>query len=175
MSELPHNETLSPNPPAMDAEAARRLVRRELATRSRLGYLTLLLLAALGVAAVLSLWLTEPGLPPATHLAFAGLCAVGLAWVVFCGWVLTRRKVLYARQRIVAARLAVAFSALFSAGSLAVALIRQATGGYLASAFGLGLTAFAVAQLRRARQHHEALVQLRRSLAQQREETELAA
>ncbi|MFB9686442.1 hypothetical protein [Amycolatopsis plumensis] len=40
--------------------------------------------------------------------AFAGLIAVGLAWAAFAGWVLSRRRPLFARDRVLGALAAAA-------------------------------------------------------------------
>jgi hypothetical protein len=54
-----------------------------------------------------------------THVAFALIVSVALAWVVFASWVLARRRVLFGSDRVVAATMGLAFSALFTAGMLA--------------------------------------------------------
>ena len=127
------------------------------------------------VLAVGSLWLTEPDLPPRTRIAFAALCAIGSAWVIFCFWVLTRRKVLYARERIVSARIAVAASTAFVVGSLTLGLTQQTRGGLLAAACGAVVLALALVLLRRAQQQHAALQDLRRRLSNEENTAELAA
>jgi hypothetical protein len=48
------------------------------------------------------------------------IVSVALAWAVFATWVLMRRRVLFGRDSVVAAAMGVAFSALFTAGMLAV-------------------------------------------------------
>lgn len=141
-------------------EEMQRRVSTELSVRSRVGYTALLLVALFGAVAIGSLWLTEPSLPVRTQVAFAGLVAIGLSWVAFAAWVLTRRHVLLAGHRIVAARMAVAFCALFTVGSLVVG----GRAGYAAAGTGVVLLVVAVAMLRSARRRFEELMERRRAL-----------
>ncbi|MFP5285478.1 MAG: hypothetical protein ACLGI9_07055, partial [Thermoanaerobaculia bacterium] len=67
------------NDPRPSLEEVRKSLAGELSTRSRLAY-TVLLLVDLGLAAAVgSLWLTEPGLPARTQIAFGLLVAFALA------------------------------------------------------------------------------------------------
>jgi hypothetical protein len=148
--------------PTIDVGAIRSLLAAELSLKARLVHVALLLIA-LAVAGVAgSLLLTEPDLPMRTQLAFAGIALIGLTWAGFATWVLTRRKILYARQQIVAGRMAVAFCTIFVIGALAAAVSlgspRAAAG---AAGFGLLLLGLAVGVLVRARRHHAALLHLR--------------
>ncbi len=139
--------------PQPSTEDLRRRLASELAMPSRLGH-TALLLAGLAAAAVAgSLVATEPALPAATQLAFGVMTLIGLAWAAFAAWVLARRRVLFAAHRVIAARMAVAFTALFSAGSLAVWVAggRQAAGALGAAATGAVMLAAAVLVLSHAR------------------------
>src|SRR5690606_21414194 len=84
------------------AEDVRRRLAAELALPSRLGH-TLLVLAGLAVATTVgSLLATEPSLPARTRIAFAAIVAAGLAWAALAGWVLARRRVLFASHRVIA-------------------------------------------------------------------------
>src|SRR4051795_5039610 len=94
------------------------LARTELSLRARLGHVLLALVASAMTVVVLSLWLTEPALPPRTTAAFAMLTIIGLAWVAYSVWVLSARRVMLAQQRVVAGRLAVAFTGAFAAGCM---------------------------------------------------------
>lgn len=143
--------------PKISVEEMQNMVNQELSLPSRLGY-TVLLLAALTVAGgTASLWLTEVGLPARTRIAFAAIVIIGSAWVVYALWVLTRRRVLLAGHRIIAGRMAVAFSAVFAAGSLAL-------GVYAATAFGLLMVAVAIGVLVHARRRFAQLTYRRREL-----------
>lgn len=95
-------------------------VRAQVGMPSRLGY-TALLIAGVGMAGLAATLLaTEPALPPRTRIAFALLVAAGLAWASFAGWVLARRRVLFGRQQVVAASMAVVVTLVFLAGAAAV-------------------------------------------------------
>lgn len=112
------------NDPRPSLEEVRKSLAGELSTRSRLAY-TVLLLVDLGLAvAVGSLWLTEPGLPARTQIAFGLLVAFALTWSGFLLWTLTRRKVMLARHRVLAGRLAVTFCSFFTLGALALGLLQ---------------------------------------------------
>jgi hypothetical protein len=99
------------------------------------------------------------------------MVAIGLAWVAYAVWVLTRRRVLLAGHRIVAARMAVAFTTIFAAGSLALGIWGPAgRAAYGAAGTGAVMLAVAIAMLLSARRRFDALMQRRNAL-----ERELAA
>jgi uncharacterized membrane protein YfcA len=155
--------------PAVAADDICRILRAELSSKVRGAYLVGLLATATFAVALSSLWLTEPHLPMRTQIAFATLVAINLGWACFCLWVLTRRRVLYARQGVVAGRLAVAWSSVFVAGALAAGFDSgHVNGGLLAAAFGSVLLGCAVLMLRRAVSRHQELLALRHSLAESR-------
>jgi hypothetical protein len=141
---IDHSAMPAPRP---SVDELRRFLAAEVALPSRIGY-TALLLAGLGVAAAIgSLLATEPDLPARTRAAFAVIVGVGLAWAGFAAWVLARRRVLFASHRVIAARMGVAFSALFTICAAAVwhgGAHRQS--GALA-AFAVGAAMFAAAVL----------------------------
>ena len=151
--------------PKISVVEMQRLMAAELSLRSRLGY-TALMLVALGASGVIgSLWLTEPSLPARTQIAFALMIGIGLSWVTYCAWVLTRRQVLLAGHRIIAARMAIAFSAIFVAGSLALAVWGSAGRPALAAAgFGAVMLTVAFAILLSARRRFEELMKRRDAL-----------
>lgn len=140
------------------ADMQRRLAA-ELSLGSRVTYGLLLLFDLLVLAAVASLWLTEPALPLRTHLAFGGIVLVGLAWAAFFAWTLGRRKVLLARHRLAAGRIAVAATGLFTAGSLLLAAFVEPmrSTGLAAGAFGVTLLVVAALVFRGARRRFEEL------------------
>ncbi len=172
---LPSDDRKSDSRP-FNVQAVQQLLRDELSMASRLPYVLLLLLSTAMVVVVGSLWLTEPGLPPRTQIAFGALCAIGAGWITFCVWVLTQRRVLYARQQVISARLGMIFCALFAVGSAVVGLAQSAMlGGLLAGGCGLVLFGFAYGMHLRAVRHHNTLLQLRNSLQALDSKTRLAA
>ncbi|HSK20666.1 MAG TPA: hypothetical protein VK912_16050 [Longimicrobiales bacterium] len=139
--------------PRPSADELRSRLAAELALPSRVGY-TALLLAGLTVAAVTgSLLATEAGLPGRTQAAFVVVASAGLAWAALAAWVLARRRVLFASHRVMAGRMSVTCTALFTAGALTVWLLgsRQQPGALAAAAVGAAMLAVAVVVLLRAR------------------------
>lgn len=150
-----------------DAEAAdlaRRIAEVELSLRSRIAHGALLAIALAATVVVVALWLTEPGLPPRTRTAFAVLAAIGLSWAGYAAWVLTQRRVLFARQRVIGGWLALVFTAIFTAGAFATAIATQVPAGFVAGGLGLGLVMVSALLLMRARRRLAALGRRRREL-----------
>ena len=145
------NTLARPEDPS-SSESVRRLLNSELSLVSRLGYVALALAAAIMIAIVGSLWLTEPSLPMRTQMGFATMVGIGLSWVGFAIWVLTHRRPLLADHRIVAGRMAVTFSALFVIGALAVGFTAGGSAPYAAAGLGVAMLAIAIVLLVRA--HH---------------------
>jgi len=150
---------------ATSREALRRLTVKSLALRPRLAYTALLFVSAAVTAATLSLLLGEPSLPWMTRISFAVIAGAGLAWSAFFAWVLLRRRVALGWHRVIAARMAVALSALFSVGVIAAALFTPAQARALHALWvGVPLLGAACLQLVRARRRHDALLLRRRDL-----------
>jgi hypothetical protein len=141
-----------------------RLARTELSTRARLAHVLLVLVASTMTIAIVSLWLTEPVLPARTHAAFGMLTMIGVAWVAYGAWVLRARRVMLARQRVVAGRLAVTFTGAFTIACVLLAATTSVAAGWPAAAMGLVLLAVAVTLWRRAEAHYAALVVRRDTL-----------
>ena len=141
-------------------EEMQRRMSTELSVRSRVAHTALLLVSLFVTVAIGSLWLTEPSLPVRTHVSFAVIVAIGLSWVVFAWWVLTRRQVLLAGHQVIAARMAVAFCAVFVAGALAMG----GRAGYAAAGTGVVLLVVAIAMLISARRRFHELIERRRAL-----------
>jgi hypothetical protein len=117
---LSSSEFHAPDSPRISIADVQRVAAGELSLPSRFGHAFLLVVSLTMAVAIGSLWATEPSLPVRTHVAFALIVSVALAWVVFASWVLARRRVLFGSDRVVAATMGLAFSALFTAGMLAV-------------------------------------------------------
>ncbi|MGE0460132.1 MAG: transmembrane transport protein [Vicinamibacterales bacterium] len=140
------------------------LARTELSLRVRLGHVLLALVASAMTIVVASLWLTEPALPTRTGVAFALLTVIGLAWVAYSVWVLSARRVMLARQRVVAGRLAVAFTGAFTAGCLLLASTTAPDAAWPALVMSLALLAIALVLWRRAEAAHARLLARRETL-----------
>lgn len=124
-------------PKSASATEVRRRMGAEIALPSRLGHTALLLVGLAGATVAGALLLTEQGLPTRTRIAFAMLVLIGLSWVVFAGWVLARRRVLFATHQLVASRMAVVFTSVFTLGAVLVAFSSDAGGaGIFAGAAG---------------------------------------
>lgn len=156
----------TPQPAPADAvpEALRALLERELAPAARYAHVALFLLAAAAGVALASLWLTEPALPARTQAAFAVLLAIDVGWCGYAQWALRHRRVLYARHRLVATRLAMAFCAVYSVGAFALAVLAGVAAGWPAGLLGLGLTAAAAAMHARAGRYYAGLQRRREEL-----------
>jgi hypothetical protein len=154
----------TPTPPSSLADNLRELTARELSLPSRLRYIGLLLAASTMTAVVTALLLTEPALPPRTSIALGVATLVGVTWMVFASWVLTRKRVLLGSHRIVAGRLAVAFSTVFVIGAAIVGFATSSNAAFAATAMGALMLAVAVTMLIRARRRFAELSKRRDEL-----------
>lgn len=154
--------TTSPAP--FSTDELLRLADAELSTRARIGHVALLLMSLLLTTGVVSLWLTEPALPLRAHVAFAMLSVIGLSWAAFAGHALTQRRVLYARHRVIAGRMAVTFTATYFVAALAIAWTLDVAAGYVAAGIGGLLLGIAVLLLRRSQRALSRLLERRREL-----------
>lgn len=146
-------DNLSRNVPGGASSATvRALMNTQLSLAARVGHVVLLLGAAAMTVAVGSLWATEPSLPPRTHLAFGVLTSIGMAWVTYAAWVLTTRRVLFGRHRVIAGRMAIVFAGVFTLGSLTVAVTTGHPAGHTAAVLGammLGVSGWLLARAQR--------------------------
>ena len=150
--------------PAVVAEL-KRLTRTELSMRARVAHVLLALAASAMTIIVASLWLTEPALPFRTSVAFGVLTSIGLGWLAFSLWVLNSKRVMLARHRVVAGRLAVGFTGVFVAGSALLGLASAIEAAWPAAAMGGVLFVIAIVLWRRAELAHATLVARRNALA----------
>ncbi|MFH8446924.1 transmembrane transport protein [Streptomyces sp. NPDC018026] len=149
-------------------EQLERALATEVSLRSRLRHLAVGLAGGCGAAMIAVLWATEPhALPPRTQAVFTGLIAIGLAWAVFAGWVLSRRRPLFAQDRVLSARIALAATVVTVLAGVALAAVRGSTADLVATATGGAVfTAVAVLALVRARHRRRELLRLRDALRQ---------
>ena len=155
--------------PASLVADLQRLSRTELSRAGRIGHVLLALVASAMTIMIVSLWLTEPALPLRTQIAFAVLVGINVAWTAFSLWVLRTKRVMLARHRQVAGRLAVVFASVFTAGCLILAFTAKADAARPALAMSLVLLAVAAVIWRRAEIAYAQLVTRRTQL-----ETELS-
>ena len=92
---------------------------------------------------------------------------MGLSWVGFAVWVLTHKRILLGRHRVVAGRLAVGFSVVFCIGALAVGYATSSRSAVTAGAMGVLMLVIATAMLIRARRSVEQLSKRRDELERQ--------
>jgi hypothetical protein len=154
---------IAPLPSSAVAEL-QRLSRTELSRGGRIGHVLLALVASAMTVIVVSLWLTEPALPLRTQIAFATLTAIGAGWTTFSLWVLRTKRVMLARHRQVAGRLAVVFASVFTVGCLALAIAAETDAARPALAMSLVLLTIGVVVWRRAEISHAKLLARRRQL-----------
>jgi hypothetical protein len=123
----------------------------------RLSHVALTLAASAATTVIALLWATEPALPARAAWSFAILIIIGLSWVAFGLWVLTRRTPLYARDRVIAARLALGAWLTVTAGC---AILRAFTppSAVLLSLLGLAAVTnlLTATRARKALQHRRA-------------------
>ena len=150
--------------PTMTIQEAKRYLQSEASLTRRMIYAALLLLDVGMLVLLTALWSTEPTLPLRTHVAFGSMVTVAVAWSVFFGWVLLRRRPLLALDRVVAGRLALGATTLFLLGGMAIAALRGHWPGMLLVALvgGMFVAAAAVVLVR--------AVRTRRLLERRREE-----
>ena len=156
--------TSEPNPRIQSLRSVQRLAGSELSLKSRLGYVALLLMSVSVTGVIASLWLTEPALPLRTQISFGAMNLIGLCWVVLSIWALTARRPLFARDRVVAGGMAVAFTSLFLAGAFAAAIIANTQAAYAVMALAAWMFALAIKVERRARQRYAELAARRAAL-----------
>jgi hypothetical protein len=116
---------------------------------------------------LLSLWVTEAWLPLRTHLAFGAMSLIGISWVALSIWALTTRRVLLARDRVIAGRMSVVFTALFMAGAIIAVLMTGKAAAFGAAATGAVMFAIALRVLAGARLRYEELSVRRADLERQ--------
>jgi hypothetical protein len=150
-------------------EDLNRALAAEVSLRSRMRHVAAGLAGGCAAVLIAVLWVTEPNpLPARTRAAFAGLIAIGLAWAAFSGWVLSRRRPLFARDRVLGARLALAVTTVTGAAGTALAAMRGTAAGALPVALAsAALVAAAGLLLVRAQSRRRELLRLRDALREE--------
>ncbi|MFD7501611.1 transmembrane transport protein [Streptomyces sp. NPDC059850] len=165
----PAAQNPAPQNPAAQRDVPEELDRAlaaEVSLGSRMRHVAVGLVGGCAAALIAVLWATEPqSLPARTRAAFAGLIAIGLAWAAFAGWVLSRRRPLFARDRVLGARLALVATAVTGVAGTALATARATPAAALTTALaGAALVAMAGLALARARSRRRELLRLRDAL-----------
>ncbi|HEU4589843.1 MAG TPA: hypothetical protein VFS13_02955 [Steroidobacteraceae bacterium] len=145
-------------------ERIQAMARANLSLSARMGYVGLLLVSAAMTTVVISLWITEPSLPVRTQLAFGAMSLIGASWCALALWVLRARRPLFARDRLIAGRMAVTFTSLFAAAGLVSAVMLGSPAAYAAFASGVVMLAAAIAVFARARRRFAQLAARRQEL-----------
>lgn len=142
--------TSHPTPPPI--EPILSLVNGELTSKMKWAYRALLIFAIVSVSLLGVLWATEPGpLPPRLHVAFGGLCLIGLGWITVLSWILVRRRCPSAIDRIATAWMATIGCSLSLFVSVPIAAFRGNAFALVAVALtGLLLLGVAIWMLKRA-------------------------
>jgi hypothetical protein len=154
------------DPDGPDIGEVLAILDRHLSRSERLRYLAVGLASFVVTAVTGSLWATETSLPLRTHLAFGGIVGLGTAWMAVVTYVLTRRRPLYAADRVLATGLAVGATSIVGIATTVLAGIR---GGVLAGvcvgAVAMALVAAGAVLHLSTRRKRDALLDRRRRLA----------
>jgi hypothetical protein len=142
----------------------RKLAQGELSLKARLGYVALLLVSSVMTAAIVSLWLTEAYLPLRAQIAFGAMSLIGISWAALATWALTTRRILLARDRVLAGRMSVAFTGLFLAGTIVAVVITATPAAFAALAAGVSMFIAALCVLAGARRRFAELAERRAQL-----------
>ena len=95
------------------------------------------------------------------------MAAIGLSWMGFAVWVLSHKRILLGRQRIVASRLAVAFGSVFVVGALLIGYATARPSALAAAGLGALMLSVALSMLIRARRAFTQLSKRREVLERQ--------
>lgn len=155
--------TDAPTRTSLESQLA-ELTERTLSRGERAGHLAMTLFAALMGSVLALLLLTEPRLPLRTSISIGVLVAIAACWVAFGLRVLSRRRPLLANREVVAARMALLFSALFTVGTMLVGMVNAGVALTPATTLGATMSAVALANLLRAQWRRSRLQALREKL-----------
>lgn len=143
------------NTPKPSANEVKQMLANVVGKPSRPRHIALLVASLIGAGVAGALLVTEPNLPPRAQYAFMALVAIGLSWTAFSLWTLNREGALLGKHRVIASRMGLAYSSLFTIAILAMGLAEDWTGKsrtswYGALGTGVALVVFAAISLRRA-------------------------
>lgn len=152
-----------PTRPSIESALA-QLTEQTLSRGERAAHVALTIFAGTVLCVLGLLLTTEQGLPLRTTLAIWVLLAIAAAWVGYGLRVLSRRRPLLANREVVAGRMAVLFSVVFTAGTIGVGLVNAGIAVTPATWLGATTVAVAVANLLRAHWRRARLQALRQQL-----------
>ncbi|GAA2412306.1 hypothetical protein GCM10010191_22100 [Actinomadura vinacea] len=156
---------MNDQPPTSAEEMLQRLAP-VLSRGRRLRGVGALLTGLAGASFTTVLWATEPdALPDRTHLSFALLLLICLAWTGYGIWSTTRRAPLFALDRVIAGWLALAAALLTTTITITLAAVRD-QGVVLALAMSTILITLAGLLLARARARRAALLRRKADLTE---------
>jgi hypothetical protein len=153
------------SPQMKSLQDVRNLAGAELSLKARMGYVALLLASAGMTVVVTSLWLTEPGLPMRTQIAFGAMSLIGASWLLLSIWALSTRRPLFARDRVIAGRMAVVFTSVFMMGAVAAVILVGNAMSYAVLATGAVMLGLAIRAWSIARKRFAELAGRRAALA----------
>lgn len=141
------------------------LIEHDISSTSRLRAVAAVI-GGVGMAVTLALlWITEPApLPGRTAVAFAVMIVIGLSWTAHGVWVIANRRPLYARDSIVAGRMATGFAALFTVAAVAISSGQGTPPIGIALAVGLVMVAAGITVWRTGVRRRVRLLELRKAL-----------
>ncbi|QDT09989.1 hypothetical protein [Planctomycetes bacterium K23_9] len=146
------NDSIALSDQDVSKAAVLKMVRGELTSRRRWLYRLMLLVVSVVLAAIVSLWMTEPRpLPDRLHWGFGLMSCVALSWIVVLTWILSRRHCPTAIDRLATAWVATAACCLFVMTGVSLSLWRHDVMAVVwVGTVGIGFTVAAVAMLVRA-------------------------
>lgn len=135
--------------PGLEAALA-ELTERTLSRAERGFHIGLTLFAAGMGAMFLAVLATEPWIPLRTTIAFWVMAAIAAAWVAYGLRVLSGRRPLLANREVVAGRMSLLFSAVFTIGTMLVGWVNAHNAITPATWMGAAMVLVALANLIRA-------------------------
>ncbi len=151
---------LNESTPGIEIKLA-KLTAKTLSTRVRFGYVSLLIAALLMCITIISLLATELALPMRTRVAFSIMLLMSMSWASYAIWVLKKRHTLLVNHQLVASRMALTFTAIFTLGATYMGVMSGESAPYLAASMGGAMFVIAIGLLNSARRKFNQL-QIRR-------------
>jgi hypothetical protein len=155
--------TEAPSRTALEAALA-EITQRALSRGERAGHVAMTIFAACFGLALALLLVTEPPIPLRTSISIGVLVAIAASWTIYGLRVLSRSRPLLANREVIAGRMALLFSVLFTGGTMVVGMVNAGILVTPATWDGAFITAVAAANLARAQWRRSRLRALRERL-----------